>query len=180
MKHYFLRHFQTKVDTKKPVSQWVLSEKGKKELNNFISNLKKPLFKNILTSSEKKASMIAIMINEKESIPYKELEVLRELNRDKSGYIKNNYEEIVKKFFEGKIDKQVKWETRTSLQRRIQLFLKILKKETESTLIIGHGLFFTEMLAPILDQSYFDFWSTLKFGEIIELSLEQILNTYRI
>jgi len=91
MNYYFLRHFQTKIEPNRPVSQWELSEEGRKELFRFIDHLNNLPFKNILTSSEKKAKVIAKAINKKNAVPYKELEVLKELDRDKAGYLENDY-----------------------------------------------------------------------------------------
>jgi broad specificity phosphatase PhoE len=180
MDHYFLRHFQTNLDPKKPVSKWELSEDGKKDLEQFINNLVDLPFKIILTSPEFKTQVIAKAINKKYAIPYKELEILKELDRDNAGYIKNDYKSTVKEFFEGNLNPEIQWETRKSLQNRISRFLVILKNETESVLVIGHGLFLTQMLAPVLNQKYFDFWSSLKFGELLEISKEQLINKYGI
>jgi broad specificity phosphatase PhoE len=168
------------MDSNKPVSKWELSEDGKKDLKEFINNLVDLPFKKILTSPEFKTQIIAKAINNKYAIPYKEMEILKELDRDNGGYIKNNYKSIVKEFFEENLNPEIQWETRRSLQNRISKFLVILKNETESVLVIGHGLFFTEMLAPILKQKYFDFWSSLKFGELIEISKEQIIKKHGI
>jgi broad specificity phosphatase PhoE len=176
MKHYFLRHFQTKINPEKPVSKWELSEEGKNSLESFVSNIDENLFVKIFSSSEHKATIIAKVINRRYGIPYQEFDILRELNRDDAGYLDNEYTNVVRDFFNEEINENIKWESRVSLERRIKQFLVRLKEENESILVIGHGLHFTLMLAPILNQTYFEFWSSLKFGELINISKKDLFN----
>lgn len=150
---YFLRHGQTKRDENKPISKWVLSDKGVKQAQDLVNEATFEDVDLIFSSTEEKAYQTAKLIADrlgKETIQLKEI---GELNRDKGGFMRHEEYEASVRYCLEHLDKSINnWETAIHALERFSRKIEELDKQYENKkiLVVGHGftinLYFAKLL----------------------------------
>ncbi|MFX1310346.1 MAG: histidine phosphatase family protein [Promethearchaeota archaeon] len=152
----FLRHAETKIDRNKKISNWILTEKGKKDALN-ISKL--DLFNDIdiiISSNEEKAYQTANPLSERLHKKIIRDEKLNEIMRDQARFVKNKeeYLEIMKLCVENRDKSFNNWEpVNQALERfskKVQEFDS--KYSDKKILIVAHGGVINLYFAKILGQ----------------------------
>lgn len=172
-KLYFLRHFQTEVDPETPVSEWELSEKGRSEMEEFLAS-GVPEVDAVYTSPEPKALKLAERVIEQENLELIVCEELREVDRSRRGFIEDHseYVETAREYLENDYPKTA-WEPKSELKKRMKAFVELIEdSEFEEVLVVGHGLYFSVLLA---EEPYW-FWRELGFGEVVERDFGNLLD----
>lgn len=151
----FLRHAETKVDRNIKISQWTLTEKGKKDalklsrLNIFED------FNIIITSNEEKAYQTAIPLVEKLQKEIIRDENLNEILRDHGEFLKKDeYSRIMKLCMEHRDQSFNNWETANhALERFSKRIQEIdLNYSYMKILFVAHGGVINLYFAKILKQ----------------------------
>ncbi len=168
-----IRHFKPEINKNIPVSRWTLNDEGIKEMNKLLNTF---LFKNITkihSSPENKALITAKLISNKKNIPLIINKKIKEVDRSKSGFIEGDYKEIAKSYLTNtKFEYQ--WEDIKSVKKRAKEFINEIERETETIIIVSHGMFLSILLHKYFKKDIVDFWSNLKFGEIIKIDFEKL------
>jgi broad specificity phosphatase PhoE len=157
---YFLRHGQTKRDKAKPISKWILTDKGEEQAKKLAQE---NIFNDtdiIFSSTEEKAYQTAKPIADKLNKEITQLKEISELNRDRGGFMKPEaYEESVKYCLENLYSSVHNWETAIHALDRFSKKIEELDKkyENKKILVVGHGftinLYFAKLLS-VLDEVY--------------------------
>ncbi len=157
----FLRHFQTEIEPETPVSEWKLSDEGRRNSQEFVENHSFNADK-VYTSTEPKAVQTAEKIAEKADAELVKTELLCEVDRSEEGFVEDHdrYIELVEDYLSG--GDEPEWEKQEKAQQRFQ---KFLEKADENSLAVTHGLFLS-LNIPEKDRK--KFWKNLEFGELIE------------
>ena len=151
----FLRHSETKVDRNIKISQWILTEKGKKDALK-LSQLK--VFKDIniiITSNEEKAYQTATPLAEKLQKEIIRDENLNEILRDLGEFlIKDEYSRIMKLCLEYRDQSFNNWETANhALERFSKRIQEIdLNYSYKKIVFVAHGGVINLYFAKILKQ----------------------------
>ncbi len=164
----FLRHAETKVDSNIKISQWLLTEKGKKDVLK-LSQLS--VFKDIdiiISSNEEKAYQTANLLFEKLTKEIIRDKNLNEIMRDQGKFLKKDeYIKIMKLCMKNRNQSYNKWETANhALERFSKRIQEIdLKYSNKKILIVTHGGVINLYFAKILEQldKVFERLSTNKF-----------------
>lgn len=157
---YFLQHGQTKREENKPISRWILSDKGESQAKKLA---KEGVFNDveiIFSSTEEKAYQTARPIADTLGKSITQLKEMNELNRDQGGFLNpNEYEEAIKYCLQH-LEKSIhNWETSAHALGRFSRKIEELDKEYENKkiLVVGHGftinLYFAKLLGT-LDTAY--------------------------
>lgn len=157
----FLRHFQTQVEPETPVSEWQLSEEGRKCSEEFVENNDFNV-ETVYTSTEPKSVQTAEKIAEKADAELVKTDLLREVDRSEEGFVEDHdqYIQLVEDYLSGGSDAD--WESQEEARHRFQDFLE---KAEENSLAVTHGLFLS---MNIPEEDHIEFWKELDFGELIE------------
>ncbi len=178
---YFLRHGETKKDKNIPISQWLLSDKGEKQVENLV---KLGIFNEIdiiFSSTEEKAYQTAKPVADELGKEIIQLREISELDRDKGGFVEpEEYEERVKSCLEHPEKSVYNWETGKHALERFSKKIKELDKEYENKkiLIVGHGftinLYFAKLLGvrgkvyARLSTNDFADWGIISNGKVVK------------
>ena len=150
---YFLRHGKTKVDSRTPVSKWVLSEVGEEQAQRLADE---DTFKDIdiiISSTETKAFQTAKPTADKLGKEILRIEELSELDRDKGQFMDpEKYEEAVKECLSNPDQSVNNWE---SASHALERFTKKVEEidsqyEDKKILIVGHGFTINAYFAKLL------------------------------
>lgn len=177
---YFLRHGETKADKNLPISEWVLSQVGEEQAHQLAQQ---GIFKEvdiIFSSTEKKAYLTAKPIADSLGKEINQVEGVKELDRDKGGFMGvEEYEGAVKSALEYPEKSFHNWETANSALERFSKKIQELDREykDKKILIVGHGftinLYFAKLLG-VLDKVYERFerntyadWGVVKNQRVI-------------
>ena len=166
----FLRHFRTKIDKTKPVSEWELDDDGKKAMGEFLEENDFSGVKRIITSPENKALLTAKEISERFGKEIKIEPLIAEVDRSNAGFIEGDYKSVVKQYFESD-DFEYEWEPLDQVKDRIRVAIRNLEPES---LVISHGMFLSLMLAPCLGKDTIEFWQELEFGQLLDIPDESL------
>lgn len=177
---FCLRHFETSVDPEKPASEWTLSEAGKKALEEFIEEDFLSSVGYIHSSPESKGHKAAELAAATAGIQWQMDENLREVERDKEGFIEENevYIEMAKQYFRSPVV-PFNWENRSDVEDRIRHFVGSMNANGVPTLVVSHGMILSTMLAPIFQIDPFEFWRDLDFGEVVGVESEELKQHWR-
>lgn len=170
MKIFFLRHFETEVDPFIPVHDWKLSDKGRANLQNFMTEV--PEIEKVYTSPEVKALEAAELIAEKHGVELEILEELAEVDRSGEGFIEEQerYLDMVQRYLKNE-EVEFDWEAKSRVRKRFQA---VTDEIDERALVITHGLFLAVNLSRKLDEDPHLFWDGLGFGELLEIDADQL------
>lgn len=163
----------TKINKTKPLADWDLDEKGKKELQNLLDSGIFSDVKKIFTSTQFKAKIAATKISQKYNLPLIETNLLTECDRSRVGFIEGDYVEVIKDYFtnpEFKYD----WETIPQMKKRMKEFLNLIKDEEGPILAASHGTYMSILLHKYFDKDIVDFWKNLGFGVVIEVDYDKL------
>lgn len=157
----FLRHFQTQVEPETPVSEWQLSEEGRKHSEEFVKNHDFNI-ETVYTSTEPKAVQTAEKIAEKADAEIVKTDLLREVDRSEEGFVEDHdrYIELVENYLSG--GSEADWENQENVKKRFHEFMENVR---ENSLVVTHGLFLS---LNIPEEDHVEFWKKLDFGELIE------------
>jgi broad specificity phosphatase PhoE len=164
-----LRHAETKIDKKKLISKWILTEKGQRDANNLLSS---DLFQDvdiIITSGEEKAFQTAYTLSKRLNKIIIRDKNLNEISRDKGGYLKSKdeYRKTMKLCVEDRAHSYNNWETANhAIKRFSNAIHKIdLKYSNKKILIVTHGGVINLYFAKKLEQldKIFERFSTNTF-----------------
>ncbi len=178
---YFLCHGQTKKDHDMPISKWVLSGNGVEQAKKLTQE---GIFNNIdiiFSSTEEKANQTAKPIAVALGKEIRQINEIRELNRDKGGFMDaDEYKYAVKHCLENQDESLHNWETATHALDRFSRKIKDLDQEYENKkiLIVGHSftinLYFAKLLG-VLNKVYERFntneyadWGIVKNEEVVK------------
>lgn len=157
---YFLRHGQTKRDGSVPISKWVLSYEGEKQVKRLAQVGVFNDVEVIISSTEEKAYRTAKPIADKLGLDIIQVEEIAELNRDKGGFMEpEEYEEAVKECLENLDNSVNNWETAAHALKRFSAKIDGLDRNyhEKKILVVGHGftinLYFAKLLR-VLDEVY--------------------------
>jgi broad specificity phosphatase PhoE len=173
---FFLRHFKTKPDRSKPVSEWGLDKEGLSEMDKLLKSDRLKNIDIIFSSPESKALLTARKMGEKYQIPVVECNHLVEVDRTQSGFIEGDYLNVATEYLGGK-NSSHPWETLPDVKKRIRAFLSHAnEKGRGNVLVVSHGLFLSVLLSEYFGKKPADYWNSLKFGQIITANPKK-LNT---
>ena len=178
---YFLRHGKTKVDSGKPISQWVLSDVGEEQALKCAQSGIFDEVDVIMVSGEEKSFQTAKPIADKLKKEIDKVEEINELDRDKGGFLSSEkYEETVRYCLEHPLEIVNNWEMASKALKRFSKKIEEIDKEYENKkiLIVGHGytinMYFAHLLG-VIDQVYkrlntntFADWGIVKNGKVIK------------
>jgi len=139
---YFISHPEVIIDKNVPVSQWDLSEKGKRRVKHLLTNSWIQSIKLIYLSNEQKAKTTAHIIRESLKLPIHYREDLREIDRSATGYLEaQEFERVVNQFFANPFQSVRRWEKAVDAQERIVKAIKNIINEmnNQPILIVSHG-----------------------------------------
>lgn len=173
VKIYFLRHFETVVDSSAPASDWNLSKKGKRKSSEFVEDFDIDVSK-VYSSTEKKAFYTAKELSDKHGLELIETDLLREIDRSEEGFVEDHsrYVEMVNSYLQK--GESFKWESQKSVENRFCRFIENLE---EDCLVVSHGMFLSLNLGHALgNSSCFEFWQDLGFGELIKVEKEKLVD----
>lgn len=170
----FLRHFQPKIDTSKPASEWSLDEAGTRRMNNMIESGKFADIEKIFSSTEKKAEVTALAIARKHGIPVVFCDEITEVKRGESGHVEGDYEKVVVRYLSESGDFEYPWEKISHVRDRALRFIRTLERETGNLLVISHGMFLSVLLSKYFDRDIVSFWKGLAFGQLLEVDFEEL------
>jgi broad specificity phosphatase PhoE len=164
----FLRHAETKKDKNIRVSQWILTESGKKSAEDLAES---GIFDDvdvIISSGEEKAYLTAKPFADRLGKKIVRVPELNELNRDKGEMMsKEEYDQMKVKIFEDLDYTDHGWETaRHALNRFKQAVDKIDEQyENKKILIVAHGTVMTLYFAYLQNKldDIFSRWKGLGF-----------------
>lgn len=162
----FLRHFQTQVDPETPVSEWTLSEEGRKRSEEFVKNNDFNI-ETVYTSTEPKAVQTAEKIAEKADAELVKTDLLCEVDRSEEGFVEDHdqYIKLVEDYLSG--GSEADWENQEEVKQRFQEFME---KAEEASIAVTHGLFLS---LNIPENDKVEFWNNLGFGEILSYSFNK-------
>ncbi len=140
---FFISHANVLIDPKMPVPQWALSEKGKQRHRDFNANEIVKNIRSIYSSNEQKAIDGAMILAESLSLNFRQEELLGEMDRSSTGYLKEEeFQKTVNDFFANPESSIRGWEKAVDAQRRIVKTIKeIINKEPNQgdIAIVSHG-----------------------------------------
>lgn len=169
----FLRHFKTKIDKDKPVSEWGLDEDGKKAMEELLNQYDFNKIDSIISSPEPKAKITANAISDKFSKSVEIEDLIAEVDRSKAGFVEGDYKEVVKRYFNSD-NFEYHWESLEDVRYRIKNAVSNILSKEGTPLVISHGMYLSIMLTPCLDKDIIEFWNELGFGEILEVDREKL------
>ena len=165
----FLRHASTQMDENKPVDKWILTEEGRKEIQDIVGTGIFDDIDIIISSSEKKAIQTAYYLSERIGKDVHLNPDLRELHRG-GEYIetKEEYETRVWRCFNNPSDCSFGWETIEKCLERIQRAItRFDDRYTDKKIfIVSHGIILTAYFGELLDlpkEEMFERWKKLQF-----------------
>ncbi|HIH38939.1 histidine phosphatase family protein [Candidatus Woesearchaeota archaeon] len=151
--YYFLRHAATAVDKTKPVSQWVLSEEGKKQAERIAEHNVFQRMDIIICSEEEKAYQTSLFLSKKIEKPVIKFPGLKELNRDASGFLeKDAFEDTVRECMTRLYTSVRGWEKGIDALERFSSAIGELEDtyDRKSIVVVSHGLVINLYLAHLL------------------------------
>jgi 2,3-bisphosphoglycerate-dependent phosphoglycerate mutase len=164
----FLRHAATKKDKDISVSQWTLTDEGKKEVQELTDS---GIFDDvdiIISSTEKKAYLTVEPLAKKLSKEITPIKELSEINRD-SGKImpKEEYDQMKVKIFEDFDYTNYGWETVNSALNRFKKAVEDIdqKYDGKKIIIASHGTVMTTYFSYLQNEldNVFKRWKSLGF-----------------
>jgi len=174
----FLRHFETKVEKDKPVSEWELDQAGQENMQKLIDSDKLENIHKILTSPEKKAKVTGIALSGKYSLPLEDHQTLVEVDRSRSGFIEGDFDKLVESYF--KTGSGYEWEPMAAVEKRVKDFVKYALTENNRLLVISHGMVLSVMLSRYFNVDPYTFWKDYKFGQLNEIDLDELARKWEI
>lgn len=142
-KLYFITHPEVVIDPETLVSQWQLSDLGKKRAEFFAQAPWIPSLSVVYSSAELKAYQTAEIVTRKLHLPIHIQSKLGEIDRSSTGYVeKIELTKIVKDFFKHP-DKPVKgWERAKDAQKRItKTVTDIISQYSDDNIaVFSHGM----------------------------------------
>lgn len=177
----FLRHFETKIEEDRPVSEWGLSEEGKEELQNLLETNILGGLDRVYSSPEHKALKTAQEISQQASIPLVQIEELREVDRSGEGFIEDQeeYVQMVETYLRNPTV-PFKWENRNEVEDRIRKFLDTVDTSDERVMAaVTHGMFLSTLLPRLSDSDPYTFWQNLRFGETIKANHKELVEVMK-
>jgi len=142
LKLLYITHPAVKIDKNVFPHQWILSEEGRKSIQNIFKIKNINTAKYIYTSEEPKAIEVASSLSGKFSVPYETMKDLGEADRTKTPFLPQDvYMKNIKKAYESPDKSICYWETHNSVIKRNIQCLKVIKKKWKEGLVIivGHG-----------------------------------------
>ncbi len=172
----FLRHFETEVENDRPAAEWQLSEGGKQAMLRFLKENDFSDLDRVYTSPERKAKVTAEAVAEQAGVELVETETLAEVDRSGEGFIDDHdrYLEMVQTYLKNP-SVSFNWENRSSVKQRIKKFVENVRKSDERVLAATHGMFLATLLTQIRDTGPYPLWQEIEFGELIELSRNELV-----
>lgn len=152
---YYLRHAETKIDTRGGISNWVLSERGHKQAEALVNEEIFSDIDEIITSGENKAVQTALPLAKKLEIHIKQYAELNELYRDEEEFLTGvDYRKYVNKTLSN-IHKPVgKWETGIDALTRFAKKMDEIDSEYSDMkiLVVSHGLVINLYFCKLLER----------------------------
>jgi broad specificity phosphatase PhoE len=117
---YFITHPEVQIDSKVPVPQWPLSEKGIDRIRLLITKNWVQKIRAIYSSSELKAIDCAKILGDHLYLPFTQKEEFGENDRSSTGYLpKEAFETMATRFFNNPTTSVEGWERAVDAQSRI-------------------------------------------------------------
>lgn len=175
----FIRHFETRIEEEKPVSEWELTEDGEKAMQKLLDSTVINGSTGVYTSPEHKAHRTAQAIAAKQDIDCRTVEELREVDRSGEGFIENQneYRRMVGELLSNPTV-PFEWEDRKDVERRVRTFLDTVGPNEGRVIVLSHGLFLTVLLARFRGKEPLAFWKDLEFGEIIAVNRADLMEEF--
>ncbi|MCJ7429159.1 MAG: phosphoglycerate mutase family protein [Candidatus Nanohaloarchaeota archaeon QJJ-5] len=172
----FLRHFETRVEPDRPVSEWVLSDAGHAAMKEYVADRSFDRFGHILTSPEPKAEVAGRKIAEESGLPLMVVDDLAEVDRSGEGFIdsETQYEEMVEAYLTADTV-PFEWENRTAVEQRWRSFIKWADAVDGPILAVTHGMFLSSVIPRMRGNDPVQFWQELGFGEEIAVDLNEVM-----
>ena len=173
---YFLRHAETKVDSTKPIHEWILTRAGTQATKELAKNDIFSKIDGIVHSSEKKARKTAEILAKELDAPLYELPELDELKREQKKILTDeDYRNRVRQTLMNWDQNVQSWESaRSCLARMLDGIRRInIMFFSNNILAVSHGISMTILFAHLkgLESIAFERWSQLPFlswGLILE------------
>ena len=149
----FITHPQVVVDRAVPVTQWSLSELGRKRMRQFASRLAAHDVRSVWSSGERKASEAAGILGESLGLDVQTCAELGENDRSATGYLPPaKFEATADKFFAEPERSVDGWERAVDAQLRIQHAIEQVIVRSSSAgdiLVVSHGAVGTLLLCQL-------------------------------
>lgn len=152
---YFVTHPEVVIDPKVPIPNWPLSEVGVKRMRVSLTQPWLNSVDYVYSSAERKAVDGAKIVSSHLNIPFIQVEDLGEIDRSSTGYIGDEFWDVVDEFFRFPERSVRGWERATDAQRRIVMALSKLvgKNAGKNLLVVSHGAVGALLLAHYLNKS---------------------------
>ena len=166
-----VRHSVPEIDPDVPSFQWHLSDEGRKQCFQLAENLKVYTIKVIFTSPENKAQETAkILALQLGNVPVEVHEGLREHDRRNVGWVKDGFDELLRKFYEHPAEKVFGLETAQQAAERIEKAIEDCWKQGAGydKVIVSHGTVMSLYVSRAVQEvTPFEFWKHLKMPTAI-------------
>lgn len=140
---YFVTHPEVVINKNTSITEWCLSEKGLKRVDDLLKQSWIKDIDKIFCSKENKAKIAAKKIGNKLNLKTNYLPELGETDRSSTGFLElNEFNETVDKFFENPNESIKGWERSIDAQQRIVNAIKkiiSISKKNENVAVVAHG-----------------------------------------
>lgn len=170
-----IKHSMPTLSSETPPNEWTLSEEGIKKAILFAPYLEKYNFGKIFSSEEPKAIQTARIFGEKLN---KKVEIIKgihehERNSNRVIYPKEQWEELMKSFFE--FPNELIYGEETAAEAKIRFRTSILKlvndnPTDEDIVVVTHGTVMTLFISEYNEIDIFNVWKSFGLPSYAELS----------
>jgi len=177
-----IKHSMPTISSEILSNEWRLSEEGIQKANLFAPYLEKYNFKKIFSSEEPKAIETARILGENLN---KEGQIIRgihehERNSNRVIYPKEQWEELMKKFFESPNELIFGDETANEAKNRFKSSILNIASEhpvEEDIVIVTHGTVMSLFISEYNEVDLFNVWNTFGLPSYAELNADSyVLN----
>ncbi|MFW9845880.1 MAG: histidine phosphatase family protein [Candidatus Thorarchaeota archaeon] len=163
---HFLRHAETRIDEKTPVTEWRLTKQGVSRAQNFAVSGVFDSVDNIFSSDEPKALLTAAPIAKRIGTATIAIPEFRELDRGTRYLTDDEYQRSVSITLNAPHSNVEGWESKSDALRRFERGLSTIESQYvfKEALIVSHGLILSIYFAHLLGvMDVYSRWKSLGF-----------------
>ncbi|SEN40440.1 Broad specificity phosphatase PhoE [Pseudorhodobacter antarcticus] len=137
----YLSHPEVKIDPQTPVSEWDLSDQGRRRLLAAVARGWPGRGWRIIASPEAKAQQTAEVLSNAFNLPLHTHPDMGELDRSTTGYVPHDrHESLANALFANRTNGPEGWESANAAQKRIaKAYGEVLAEVSGRLLFVGHG-----------------------------------------
>ncbi len=170
---YLIRHPHTQVEPGKPSSQWTLSARGLRELDDLLGMKFWRDLEHVYASPEPKAAIVGRRASQKHGVGWSAHAELAELSRP--GAAVDEYETAIAAALAKPHESVNGWETVNSVRERIVHFVKErLETTRRAVAVVSHGVALSALRADLMGDDVVDFdgWRSMPFAAVAVVDTE--------